>query len=778
MKISCNILKKHIKNSEDIDFLKIWDKFTIRTAEVEEVIEKGKQFDGVVSAKIVECNDHPKSNKLHILKVDTGSEILQIVCGAPNVRVGLIGACIKVGGHIENIEIGVRPLVGVDSYGMMCSGRELGISDDHNGIIELPEDTPIGIDIKELFPIEDIIVDIDNKSLTHRPDLWGHYGIAREIAAITNHELIPLELFEENNLDKEKLNIKIHNPELCYRYVGTKISNITSCKTPIWMQIFLYYAGMRSINLLVDLTNYLMLELGQPMHAFDSRTVKDIEIGLANNNDTYTTLDGVERKLTNEDLMIKNGGKYFAIAGVMGGLDSEIVEDTNSIVLESACFEASTIRKTAIRLGLRTEASARYEKSLDPNMALLAAKRFIKLLQEENPNIELDSQITDIYETKLEEKIIELEKHYLYKYMGFDIEDKLVIDILESLSFKVENKIDKFIITVQTFRATKDITIAADIIEEISRMYGYENFNLVPLKMDLTFKNPEITYDLEYEVKNYLATKYNMNEIHTYLWNKTSFLKKINISYDNVSLLGKNEDNILRNTMALSLLESAHTNVNNYSEINIFEIGTIISQNQNERHLGLLCMSNNDNLKDNYYKLKSIITNMFKDLKNIDITFEKSNIDDIYNNELSLMIKVNDKQLGYISVFNRIISNSINKKKSFIYIDINFDDFEKLELNTHIYNEVSKYPITTLDYTIITPIDTTYEEFEKIINEYESDIIIKRELIDIFENEENKKITIRYNVGSFEKTLNSEELDNFKKEFINHIISNKLNIVC
>ena len=196
MKISCNILKKHIKNSEDIDFLKIWDKFTIRTAEVEEVIEKGKQFDGVVSAKIVECNDHPKSNKLHILKVDTGSEILQIVCGAPNVRVGLIGACIKVGGHIENIEIGVRPLVGVDSYGMMCSGRELGISDDHNGIIELPEDTPIGIDIKELFPIEDIIVEIDNKSLTHRPDLWGHYGIAREIAAITNHELNPLEIIE------------------------------------------------------------------------------------------------------------------------------------------------------------------------------------------------------------------------------------------------------------------------------------------------------------------------------------------------------------------------------------------------------------------------------------------------------------------------------------------------------------------------------------------------------------------------------------------------------
>ena len=194
MKISCNILKKHIEKSDDIDFLSIWDKFTIRTAEVEGVEVKGNQFDGVVTAKIIECNDHPESKKLHILKVDTGKEILQIVCGAPNVRVGLISACIKIGGHIGDIEISKRPLVGVDSYGMMCSGKELGISDDHSGIIELPDNTPIGEDFKKLFPVEDIIVEIDNKSLTHRPDLWGHYGIAREIAAITGHKLIPLDL--------------------------------------------------------------------------------------------------------------------------------------------------------------------------------------------------------------------------------------------------------------------------------------------------------------------------------------------------------------------------------------------------------------------------------------------------------------------------------------------------------------------------------------------------------------------------------------------------------
>ena len=344
MKISCNILKKHIKNSDKIDFLNIWDKFTIRSAEVEGIEIKGQNFDNVVTAKIIECEKHPKSEKLSILKVDTGEEVLQIVCGAPNVRVGLIGALIKIGGHIDDITISKRPLVGIDSYGMMCSGKELGISDDHSGIIELPEDTPIGIDIKKILPIEDIIVEIDNKSLTHRPDLWGHYGIAREIAAITGTELLPLELADVN-YDGKELNVTIENPDLCYRYTSLKIDNIKNSKTPLWMQIFLYYAGMKSINLTVDLTNYIMLELGQPMHAFDSRKVNNIEIGLAKAGDKYTTLDGIERTLTGHDLMIKNDSKYIAIAGIMGGLDSEIIDDTDSIILESACFEASQFVK-------------------------------------------------------------------------------------------------------------------------------------------------------------------------------------------------------------------------------------------------------------------------------------------------------------------------------------------------------------------------------------------------------------------------------------------------
>ncbi len=775
MKISCNILKKHIKDSSSIDFKDVWNKFTIRTAEVEGVTEVGKDIDGIVTGKILTCVNHPESKKLHVLTVDVGDEVLQIVCGALNVRVGMIGACIKVGGHIGGITIEPRPLVGIMSYGMMCSGKEIGISDDHSGIIEFPEDTPVGVDIKKLFPIEDIIVEIDNKSLTHRPDLWGHYGIAREVAAITGHDLLPLEL-DRTIVDKKPLNIKIDNSKLCYRYVGTKIENITNNKTPMWMQIFLYYAGMRSINLLVDLTNYVMLELGQPMHAFDSRVVKDIEVGLANDFDTYTTLDGVQRKLTKDDLMIKNDGEYFAIAGVMGGLDSEILEDTDSIVLESATFEASTVRKTAVRLGLRTEASARYEKSLDPNMAITAARRFIKLLFDENPDAEYGSCITDVYPTIQKENEIILDKNYLYKYMGFNISDELVINILQSLDFIVKNTPSEFKITVPTFRSTKDITIAADVIEEISRMYGYENFEHVPLKMAMSFGNPEKTYDLEYKVKYLLATKYNLHEIHSYLWNKTSFLKKINVDVQNVKLLGKNDDNILRNDLNLSLLEASVNNSNNYDKFGIFEIGTIIDDNKSKRHLNILLCDSMNEEANLYYQLKDIVKYLFKSVKNVDVKFELGLNREYYIKDLTLDVIVDNVVVGKISVFNKNIAKEIGKKKTYVCADIDFDLFEEIDDKQYIYEDVSKYPSVNLDYTITVKNNTLYNDVEEILDRFSDDLIIKRSLKDIYDNGENKNITISYVVGSKDHTLSNEELANFKNKFISYIKGHNLNI--
>ena len=773
MLISCNRLKKYIKNSDNINWQEVWDKFTIRTAEVEKVTKVGDSFDGVVIAEIKECVEHPDSDHMHILKVDVGEEeLIQVVCGAPNVKVGLKTAYVKVGGHIDGMEIKPRPLRGVLSNGMCCSMKELGIGESHDGILELPSNAENGLDIKKYLPIEDTIVEIDNKSLTNRPDLWGHYGIAREIATITEHELLPLDIEEITN-NQENLNIKISNPDLCYRYTALKVDNILNNKTPLDMQIFLNYVGMHSISLIVDLTNYIMLELGQPMHAFDANIVKNIEVGLAKDEDKFTTLDGVTRTLNSENLMIKNDNEYFAIAGVMGGLDSEILPTTTSTFLESATFNAGSVRKTAISLGLRTEASARYEKSLDPNMTSIAIKRLVYLLRKENPTIKIASNLTDVYPKVLKEANVTLEKKLLTKYMGCTLEDNEVKKILESLGFKVTILENTYDVTVPTYRHSKDINIAEDIIEEIARIYGLENFVPKPLKLDLTVTEHEKTFNEEYEVKYTLATKYDMHEVHSYIWYDTNMLKKLEIEKDGVKLLGKTENNILRDDLSFSLLNIVERNFKNYKNFGIFEIGTIIKNNSNKRVLSIILANEEKNIETEYNKAKSIVTYLFKSLKNQKIEISNNiNEEKYYDRNLGKIIIVDNVKYGEINVLNKIYTNKLAKKKVIITVDIDFDKFVSLEKLDKKEIVISKYPSVELDYTVILPNESKYVDLKEVLNEFHSNLINKVELMDIYEN----KYTIKYTLGSDHKTLEQKDLQTFKERFIKHIKDHGFNI--
>lgn len=768
MLISCNKLKSHIKNSDNIDWLNIWKTFTIRTAEVEDVKVVGNSFDNVVVAEILECEEHPDSDHMHILKVDCGgSEPIQVVCGAPNVRVGLKTAYVKVGGHIDGMEIKARPLRGVLSNGMCCSGRELGISDNHDGILDLPTEWVNGRNIKDYLPIDDIIVEIDNKSLTNRPDLWGHYGIAREICAITDHELLPLEVEEIVN-NKEDLDIVIRDSNLCYRYCGLKLENITNNETPLEMQIFLYYVGMRSISLIVDLTNYLMLELGQPMHAFDARVVKNIEVGLANQGDAYTTLDGVTRNLTDEMLMIKNGNKYFGIAGVMGGLDSEILNDTTSVFLESATFNAGSIRRCAVKLGLRTEASARYEKSLDPNMAILAIKRFVYLMRLVNPDMVIASNLTDVYPNVLKEEEIVLDKKTLSIYMGRTLSDAEVTHILEKLNFKVTVSDVAYTVIVPTNRCTKDIKIKQDVIEEIARIYGLEGFTPKPLKLDLTPVEHENVFGEEYDVKRLLATKFDMNEVNSYLWYDTNTLKMLGVEKDNVKLVGKETNNILRDDMSFSLMNIVYDNFKNYSSFKLFEIGTVIQNNQNKRVLSLVLAGEEKALESIYNEGKQIVKYLFKVLKNKEVIL-KNNINEksYYDDALGKIIYVDDLKIGELNVLNKKMANKLGKKKCIVTLDIDFDLYVTLNKEETLSKDVSKYPTVTLDYTININ-DKKYQDLKDVLDTFRSKLINKYELVGVYEN----KYTIRYVLGSDNKTLEQKDLQTFKDRFMDHIKNN------
>ena len=352
-------------------------RFTLSTAEVEDIYEKGADTYGVVVARVLSVEPHPDSQKLHLLKIDVGEkEPLDCVCGAPNVRPGLTVAFAREGGCVCGHPIGAAKVAGYMSYGMCCSEAELGISADNSGLMELPDDLPLGRDLKAVYDIDDIIFEVDNKSLTNRPDLWGHYGIAREFATLTGRPLKKPDCHPTAAYDGlPEVDVTVSDPELCLRYCAIRAEGITRRKSPVNMRIRLFYCGSRAINFLADLTNYVMMELGQPMHAFDLRRVQSVDVRRLPEETPFTTLDGTQRKIDRDTLMITSEGKPVAIAGIMGGLDSEIEDDTTSLLLESACFNAVSVRRSSTRLGLRTDASMRYEKTLDPELTVTAAQR-------------------------------------------------------------------------------------------------------------------------------------------------------------------------------------------------------------------------------------------------------------------------------------------------------------------------------------------------------------------------------------------------------------------
>ncbi|MGN1161830.1 MAG: phenylalanine--tRNA ligase subunit beta, partial [Candidatus Fimenecus sp.] len=463
-----------------LDKVDLIHRFSLSTAEVEnEIFFKGSDLSGIVVAEIKSVENHPKSEKLHLLKVDIGeSDLVDVVCGAPNVRVGMKTAFAKVGAKIGDIEISPRPLAGYMSNGMCCSEKEIGISDDNSGIMDITDDVKNGTDLKDIYQIDDIIFEVDNKSLTNRPDLWGHYGIAREFASLAGRELKPLDTVDLSQYDNlPKVDMKIEDP-LCQRYSCLQVENIHTNVSPVNMRIRLYYCGMRAINFLADLTNYLMLEMGQPMHAFDSRKVEKIRIKRFSEPFTFQTLDGADRNIDENTLMICNGDTPVAIAGIMGGLDSEIVEDTTTLTLESATFDAASVRKSTVRLSHRTDASMRYEKCLDPEMTVPAIGRFVKLMQDTDKGARVVSSLTDEYAHRYDTVTLDFDKAFIDKYTGIDIDCDTIENTLNSLGFTVERNGDNFSVTVPSWRATKDVTIKADIVEEITRIYGYDNFDI------------------------------------------------------------------------------------------------------------------------------------------------------------------------------------------------------------------------------------------------------------------------------------------------------------
>lgn len=752
-----------------LDLVKLIQQFSLSTAEVEnDIFYKGSDLSGVVVAEIKSIENHPDSKKLHLLKVDAGDgELTDVVCGAPNVRVGMKTAFAKLGAKLGEIEITPRDLAGFTSYGMCCSEKEIGISDENAGIMDIKEDVANGTDIKDLYQIDDIIFEVDNKSLTNRPDLWGHYGIAREFAALANRELKPLPTADLSKYDSlEKVDMKILDP-LCQRYSCLKVEDIKQTVSPMNMRIRLFYCGMRAINLLADLTNYLMLEMGQPMHAFDSRKVEKIRIKRFDEPFTFQTLDGVDRNIDENTLMICNDNTPVAIAGIMGGLDSEIVDDTTTLTLESATFDAASIRKSTVRLSHRTDASQRYEKCLDPEMTAVAIARFVKLLQDIDSNAKVVSSLTDEYAFHYDKVTLDFDKSFVDKYTGIQIDNDTIIKTLESLGFSVDYKDNKFSVGVPSWRATKDVTIKADIIEEITRIYGYDNFDINTTRSPLYPIRADVTKTVEDKIKDLLVKRFSLHELHSYVWAYYDELKALGIDVEGqIKLDNATNPNIetIRQSMIPTQLCQVKVNTNYADDFGIFEVGRVITgldENNlcvEKKMLGITLYSKTKSVENLYFELRDIIEILVDDIKHRSVDFKAIEATHSYQHPRNLNAIICDgKNIGEIGIAHPTVSKKIDKKASIVYTEIDVDVLSNIVNASINYETPSKFPEMDIDLSFVSK---SFAPIKEAIENANSPLIKSYDVTDTYvdENDGSKSITTRIVFAHPDRTLTREEV--------------------
>ena len=708
---------------------------------------------------------------------------MQIVCGAPNVRENMVVCLAPIGSKVAGHKMTKAKLAGVESFGMCCSEEELGIGSDNSGIMDITFPVTLGADIKTVFPMDDIVFEVDNKSLTNRPDLWGHYGLAREFAAMFNRELKPLDvvsLVEYNNLPKLNINV---NSENCFRYSSLAVDNVTRKVSNQQMKIRLNYCGMRDINLLTDLANYIMLELGQPMHTFDKNIVKGINVNTATKGTKLLTLEGEEHDIPEGSTVIcDSNNKPVAIAGIKGGKLSGIADDTNSLLLESACFDSKAIRITSTKIGLKTDASQRYEKSLDPEMTTLAIARFVKLLQEQDNGVNVVSSLTDVYTKKYPECEIDITADFVSKRIGVNVTNDDIINILTKLGFVVDLKNNMLNVKVPSYRATKDISLKEDLVEEIARSYGYDNIKPEPISMEVKSIEQNEAHNNEYQTKYILAEKYGMNEVHSYLWNFVDFNKSVGIEQKSyVSLVDDSNagQSGIRSLLAPTLLKFMEENRNSYSDIQIFEIGRVVAglDNNNlaieEPHLSICLASQTLSNEKLYFRLKEVLMDIAQNIYGKQISLGKIDALPNYMHPVnSTNIYAENKNIGYFGVLHPSVKLAIDKRFNIAVLELNTNELLQAKNYENKIKKVSKFQDVNLDYSFLVPKNTKYADIENHLNNFRAKLIWTYKLTDIYESKElgdYASWTFKFNICALDKTLSAKDIEIFNMRLLQHM---------
>jgi phenylalanyl-tRNA synthetase beta chain len=789
MNISLNWLKEFVSLS-NIKEEEIKRKLTTHTVEVEKIISEKDKFKNIVVAKVKEIKKHPQADKLQIALLDSGEkEDTKVICGASNLAVDQLIALAKVGAVLgtetEIKEVNIR---GENSYGMICSEKELGLGEDHEGIMVLNEKAKIGQKLSEYLGLDDTVLEIDNKSISNRPDLWGHYGIARELSVIFNKKLKEYKSKEiKTEKDKAEFKVEIKNKNLCQRYLALKIDNIKVEESPDWLKKRLITVGLKPINNIVDITNYVMMETGQPLHAFDAEGIKEIKVRLADKNEKFASLDDQEITLNEEDLIISSEKKPLALAGIIGGKENEINNTTRSIILESANFDPVSLRKTAQRLNLRTDAVMRFEKGLDPKLCSQAMNKALEIIEKTQKKIVLENSIIEQGIYQEEEKTIELDLSWLEKFIGQKIEEKTIKDILESLGIKKKKEQEsKWEITIPSWRH-RDLNLKEDLAEEIIRIYSYDKIKassplseLRPVK-----KDPERL--LIKKIKKLLSLRYKMNEVYNYSFVNEEQLSKLNLGSSKHLKLIKPisaQHTLLRQSLAPNLIQNIKSNEAKYDKISLFEIGNIFlsidgnigrdekhSENlpHQEKILGLV-------LTESFESLKNIVSNLLQDLVGeADIKFlATESIIAWSDQEKKCLIFLNNKEVGFLAKVSEEVKskNKIKKEVSVSEININSLLLALSGLKEKKYKAIPKFPPINRDLAFVIEEKILYNDIEEEIKKFDP-LITRVELFDVYSGDKlektKKSLAFHISYQSSEKTLTSQEVDNIQEKLIDHL---------
>lgn len=729
-------------------------------AEVEGIERRGEWLDEkVVVGKIVDLVSHPNADKLKLAKVTIGKKTFDIVCGAPNIKSGQIVPLVLTGGRVKSpkgglMVVGKAKIRGVESEGMMCSRFELGVGEDHSGIWILPEEWEkyLGKPLIEVLPeIKDVIWEIENKALTHRPDCFSQLGMAREVAAAFRLKFKLPQWYRENWQPKNKnsdfpLRVEVVDSQRCPRYSAVVITDVKVAPSPLWFQQRLINVGLRPINNIVDVTNYILMELGQPMHAFDGEKIEGgkIIVRQAKEGETIITLDGETRRLGEEDLIIADKKKPVAVAGIMGGANSEVDEKTKTVILESANFSKGTIRRSSMRLGLRTEASLRFEKGLDPNLTLVALARAVALISQFWPRAKVASSLVDIYPQPVKPKIIKTSPEFINRILGGEIKSSQMVTILNSLQLKTKLDNQQLVVKVPTFR--RDLSIPEDLVEEVGRIYGYDRLPLTLPQRDLSPAPVNFELDLARKVKQILVAL-GFDEIYTYAFVGAELYRKCRLNHQNLIPL-KNpispELTFLKDSLCPTLIEKAALNRPNFDQFALFELAKVFRyQKEKEKlprqpkMLAGIMVSSQETDNQVYLACKGAVEELLERILLPRVNFQPSRAFSHLHPGKTVKIYSGKKEVGFLGVLHPLVAGEFGLEDSGVALfELNFDLLKGLIKKQIDYSPPIRETLVKIDLTLKAKNwSQVVEKIEVVFGRW----LVKTKLVDHYQD----KYTVR-----------------------------------